>query len=88
MCRPPLISPAGSVSVRVSGKALISWEKSRTLEMRPQDDDCHIKYTSIFIEILQDSMAYLQHTIKMIWMTGELMMIFAALVHENDISIH
>ena len=26
--RPPLISPAGSVAVHASGKALISWEKS------------------------------------------------------------
>ena len=28
-CRPPLISPAGSVPVRASDKALISWGKSR-----------------------------------------------------------
>ena len=34
--RPPLISPAGSVTVRASGKALISWEKSELSEMRPQ----------------------------------------------------
>ena len=34
--RPPLISPAGSVAVRASGKALISWEKSENSEMRPQ----------------------------------------------------
>ena len=27
-CRPPLISPAGSVRVRASGKTLISWKKS------------------------------------------------------------
>ena len=34
--RPPLISPAGSVAVRVSGKALISWEKLENSEMCPQ----------------------------------------------------
>ena len=34
--RPPLISPAGSVTVRASGEALISWEKSEISEMRPQ----------------------------------------------------
>ena len=26
MCRSPLFSPAGSASVRASGKAMISWE--------------------------------------------------------------
>ena len=34
--RPSLISPAGSVAVRASGKALITWEKSENSEMRPQ----------------------------------------------------
>ena len=34
--RPPLISPAGSVAVRASGKVLISWEKSENSEMHPQ----------------------------------------------------
>ena len=29
LCRPPLISKAGSVPVRASGKAWIYWEKSR-----------------------------------------------------------
>ena len=36
LCRPPLISPACSVAVRASGKALISWEKSRNYETRQQ----------------------------------------------------
>ena len=35
-CRPPLISPAGSVPVRASSKALISWKKSRNQEIRQQ----------------------------------------------------
>ena len=34
--RPPLISPAGSLTVCASGKALVSWEKSENSEMRPQ----------------------------------------------------
>ena len=37
-CRPPLISPAGSVPEQASGKALISWEKSRNLEIRQQTE--------------------------------------------------
>ena len=35
-CRPPLISPVGSVRVRASGKALISWEKSWNWKIRQQ----------------------------------------------------
>ena len=35
-CRPPLISPTGSVPVRATDKALISWEKSRKWEIRQQ----------------------------------------------------
>ena len=31
-CIPPLISPAGSVALRASDKAMISWEKSRNWE--------------------------------------------------------
>ena len=36
LCRLPLISPAGSVRVRASGKALISWEKSWNWKIRQQ----------------------------------------------------
>ena len=35
-CRPPLISPASSMPVEASGKALISWENSRNWEIRLQ----------------------------------------------------
>ena len=37
-CRPPLISPAGSVPEQASGKALISWEKSRNWDIRQQTE--------------------------------------------------
>ena len=37
-CIHPLISPKGSVPLSAPGKALISWEKWRNWEMRPQTD--------------------------------------------------